>query len=91
MSNTNIQEKIKDYKELQRMSEELNAEMEAIKDELKQELEQRNTETLITGEYKITYKAVTSSRFDSAAFKKEHGELYKQYQKQTTSKRFTVA
>lgn len=91
MTVASIETKVKEYKELQRMQEELNAELETLKDELKAELETRGTDTITTNEYKISYKTVTSNRFDTTAFKKTHSELYNQYTKTTTSKRFTVA
>jgi hypothetical protein len=39
----------------------------------------------------VTWKAITSSRFDSTAFKKAMPELAAQYMKPTTVKRFTIA
>ena len=53
MTVQNIELKVKELKELQRMSEELNAEMESIKDELKKEMELRCTDEIITNEYKF--------------------------------------
>ena len=41
--------------------------------------------------HKATYKLIKSIRFDSTAFKKDHEELYNQYRKETTTRRFTVA
>ena len=69
MSTTNINQKVKELKELQRMSDELNAEIEAIKDELKAEMAARNTNEILTSEYKLRYTEVTSSRFDTSSFK----------------------
>lgn len=91
MTVQNIELKVKELKELQRMSEELNAEMESIKDELKREMELRCTDEIITNEYKLRYKAVESKRFDTTAFKNKYIDLYEQFTKLTVSKRFTVA
>ena len=41
--------------------------------------------------YKVKYTTVTGCRFDSAAFKKTHGDLYAQYSKPTVTRRFSVA
>jgi len=41
--------------------------------------------------FKLRYKTVVSSRFDSKAFKATHEELYKQYSKPTECRRFSVA
>lgn len=91
MSTTNINQMVKELKELQRMSDELNTEIEAIKDMLKAEMAARNTDEILTSEYKLRYKEVSSSRFDTTSFKNKYVDLYNQFLKVTTSKRFTVA
>ena len=91
MSTTNINERVKELKELQRMSDELNTEIEAIKDELTAEMAARNTDEILTSEYKLRYKEVSSSRFDTTSFKNKYVDLYNQFVKVTTSKRFTIA
>lgn len=90
MSTNTLQAKIKELKEFMRMQEELTEEIESIKDSLKQELAQRGTDELVAGEYKVRYTAVTSNRFDTTAFKKLYGDLYSQFVKTSTSRRFTV-
>ena len=91
MSTTNINKRVKELKELQRMSDELNAEIESIKDELKAEMAARNTDEILTSECKLKYKEVSSSRFDTTSFKNKYIDLYNQFLKVTTSKRFTIA
>lgn len=85
-----IESKIKEYKELQRMAEELSAEMDKIKDELKAEFEKEHTDTIIAGAYKISYKAVTSKRVDTTALKKDMPDVAEKFTKATTTKRFTI-
>ena len=60
MSTHELETKVKEYKELQRLTEELAAEMEAVKDTIKQHMDAERVEVLTTGQYKVTYKAVTS-------------------------------
>jgi len=91
MSSNEMESKIKELRELRRMADEIAAEIETLQDAIKSEMTARNTDTLTGADWKITWKAVTSKRFDSAAFKKTHGELYDQYTKETTSKRFLIA
>ena len=91
MSTTELTTKIEDIKTLQRMIEDLTAEMESKKDEIKAEMTARNVEEMSVSCFKVRYTTVTTSRFDSTAFKKTHGDLYEQYTKQTTSKRFSIA
>ena len=91
MSTNEMESKIRELRELRRMADEIAAEIETLQDAIKSEMTARNTDTLTGTDYKITWKTVTSKRFDSAAFRKTHGELYEQYTKETTSKRFLIA
>lgn len=77
--------------EWEELSEQAKAEAEAIRDKIKGEMIARETEELIAGRYIVRWTSVTSNRFDSSAFKREHGDLYKDYVKQVSSKRFSVA
>ena len=83
-----IKAKAAELKELKAMQEELAAEISAIEDALKAAMGEQ--EELVCGEYKLTYQTVTSSRFDSTRFKKEHAELAAAYTKTTTTRRFSV-
>ena len=44
----------------------------------------------IAGEYKITWSNSTTSRFDTKTFKEKCPDLYKQYLKETSSRRFSI-
>lgn len=91
MSNLELTNKLRELKELKAMQEELTAEIEAIQDIIKGYMTARELDTINVDVFKVTYKEVTSNRFDSTAFKKTHNELYEQYLKQTTTRRFVVA
>ena len=65
------------------------AEAEAIKDTIKAEM--GDAEELRAGEYKVTWKAVTSSRLDTTALKKALPDVAARFMKSTTSRRFCVA
>lgn len=91
MSTTEITSKVENIKTLQTMIDELTAEMEAAKDEVKAEMTARGVDEMTVSCFKVRYKDVTSSRFDSTAFKKTHSELYEQYCIKTVSKRFSIA
>ena len=88
MSNPNMEARVKELMELKRMKEELEAEITAIEDEIKQVMGEE--ELLLAGSYKVLWKAVTTSRFDSTKFKKDHAELAAAYTKTTTCRRFTI-
>lgn len=89
MSNTELTSKIKELRELQALIEEAQAEAEAIKDTLKAYMGDR--EEVRAGEYKVTWKTVTSSRLDTAALKKALPDVAQAFTKQTTTRRFVVA
>lgn len=49
-----IEQDCREYRELLRMREEITAEMEALSDKIKAAMGER--ETVVAGEYKVTYK-----------------------------------
>lgn len=91
MSTNELTSKVRKLKRLQAKAEELQGEITAIQDELKAELTAQNLEEMRAGDFKIRFTSVISNRFDTATFKKNHLDLYNQYIKQTTSRRFSVA
>ena len=90
MSNTELNRKLRELKELKIMQDELQNEIDSLQDEIKGYMTAAQIDTLNVDVFKVTYKEVTSSRFDSTAFKKTHQELYNQYLKQTVTKRFVL-
>lgn len=89
MTQNELQAACREYRELARMQEDIKAELDAIKETITQAM--GNAETLTAGEYKISYKLVTSSRPDSKALKAEAPELAARYTKQTQYMRLTIA
>lgn len=74
-----------------RMQEEAAAMVESLKDQLKAQMQATGVDTLAGDEHKATYKAVTSSRVDTTALKRDLPEIAAQYTKTTTARRFTFA
>ncbi len=91
MSTFELTGKIEALKEWEALLAEATAEVEAIKDEIKRELDRRGVEELEAGQYIARFTTVLSNRFDTTAFKREHGELYRMYTKQSTSRRFSIS
>ena len=91
MSANEIAAKVQELRELRRMADELAAEIEAAQDAIKAHMTAIDADTLTGADYKITWKSVTSSRFDSTAFKKAMPELAERFTRSTTSRRFVVA
>lgn len=91
MSRTELTSKVRELKELQQMQDEIQDEITAIQDALKAEMAAQGIDEMTVDVFKIRWKAVVSSRFDTTASKKTHADLYSQYAKATESRRFTVA
>ena len=87
-ANNEIITKIQELMELRRMSEELQAEIDALQEAVKDFM--GSEESMVAGAFKVSYKTVTSSRLDSAALKRELPDVAARYTRQTTSRRFTV-
>ena len=51
----------------------------------------QETEELTAGTYIVRYTSVISNRFDSTTFKRLYADLYKDFTKPTSSRRFSVS
>lgn len=91
MSIVEMNTKIKELRELRRMADELTAEIENITDSIKAHMDAEGVDTISGTDWKVTYKAVTSSRIDTSALKKALPDLAQQFTKTTTARRFCVA
>ena len=90
MSTNEMTIKVQQLRELRRMADELDAEMEAIKDEIKSHMTTQGVDELAGIDWKVTYKTVTGSRFDAKAFRKDHAVMAEKYTRQTTTRRLTI-
>ena len=91
MAINEIIRKLNELSELRRMADELNAEIEAIQDAIKAHMTEADTDTITAGAFKVTWKAVTSTRIDTTALRKDLPEIWQEYGKTTTTRRFSVA
>lgn len=89
MNENDIIRKVKLLREIQQLAEDAQAEAEALKDEIKAYM--GDSEQLRAGDYKITWKAVESSRVDVKALEKAMPEVAQAFTRKTTSRRFCVA
>lgn len=90
MSTVELSTIIEKLKEWEAIQAEAAAEVESLKDQVKAEMNARGVEELEAGQYIARFTTVFSNRFDTTVFKREHAEMYKQYTKQTTSRRFSI-
>ena len=89
MSINEMEAKARELRQLQALIDEAQAEAEALKDAIKAAM--GDSESIQAGEYKITWKAVTSSRIDTTALKKALPDVAERFTKETTVRRFSVA
>ena len=89
MSTAEIESKCRELRELQALIDEAQAEADAIRDALKAAM---GTETeLRAGEYKLTWKPVTTSRLDTKALKAALPDVAARFSRESTVRRFCVA
>lgn len=89
MSISEMETKARELRQLQALIEEAQAEAESIKDALKAAM--GDQDSVQAGEYKITWKAVTSARIDTTALRKALPDVAERFTKETTTRRFCVA
>lgn len=67
------------------------AKADAIREAIKEEMVRQNTEELSAGAYIVRYTSIISNRFDSTTFKRLYADLYKDFTKSVSSRRFSVS
>ena len=90
MSIHELEAKTAELLEIRAQIEELEAMKTALEDILKLAMADAGTETMKAGQYSMSWKVITSNRFDASAFKKDNPELAAQYTKETRACRFTI-
>ena len=91
MSMNEMEQKVKELRELRNMADDLAAEISSIEDELKSYMKDNGADELHGPTFKITWKEITSSRLDSKALKTAAPELWERFTKTTTSRRFILS
>ena len=86
-----LEAKIESLKELEEFAAEIKAEIDSLKDCIKAEMLDRDIEELAAGQYIVRWTSILSNRFDTTSFKKQFGDLYKSFTKQTSSRRFSIS
>lgn len=91
MSMNEIEARCRELRQLQNLIEEAQQEAEAIKDAIKATLTAQGVDELRAGEYKVTWKPVTTTRIDAKAFQQAFPEVAQAFSKTSTTRRFCVA
>ena len=91
MSKTEMMTLIETMNNYDELAAKVKAKADAIRDNIKAEMERQAVEELICGQYIVRYTSVISNRFDSTTFKRLYADLYKDFTKPVSSRRFTVS
>ena len=89
MSINEMEAKARELRQLQALIDEATAEAEAIKNAIKAAM--GDAESVQAGEYKITWKSVTSARLDTGALRKAMPDVAAAFTREATVRRFCVA
>ena len=71
--------------------DELASKAKAKAEAIKEEMVRQNTEELVAGAYIVRFTNVISNRFDSTTFKRLYADLYKDFTKPVSCRRFSVS
>ncbi len=91
MTEKMIENRVKKLQAIEAQQKELEAQAEAIRAELKADLEEKGVEELRTPNFILRWKEIISSRLDSKALKAALPDVYGQFCKASTFRRFTIA
>jgi predicted phage-related endonuclease len=88
IAQNNLDSLMREIAEYTRMAEEVAATLDSLKDILKKHMEENGLDSIAGSEHKASYKAVTSSRIDTTALKRDMPEIAAKYTKTTNTRRF---
>lgn len=88
IAQNNLDSLMREIAEYTRMAEEVAAMLDSLKDILKKHMEENGLDSIAGSEHKASYKAVTSSRIDTTALKRDIPEIAAKYTKTTNTRRF---
>lgn len=91
MTERMIENRVKKLKNIEAQMKELETRAEELKAEIKADLEEKGVDELKTKNFIIRWKEIISNRIDSKALKAAFPDVYSQFVKPTSSRRFTVA
>lgn len=88
IAQNNLDSLMREIAEYTRMAEEIGATLDSLKDTLEKHMEENGLDSIAGSEHKASYKAVTSSRIDTTALKRDMPEIAAKYTKTTNTRRF---
>lgn len=91
MTEKMIENRIKKLQAIEAQQKELDVAADAIRAELKADLEEKGLQELKTKNFIVRWKEIVSSRLDGKALKAALPDVYSQFCKTSTTRRFSVA
>lgn len=91
MTERMIENRINKLSALETQIAQLQQQADAIRGELKTDLEKKGLDELRTKNFLIRWKEIVSNRLDGKALNAALPEIYAQYTRPSTSRRFTIA
>ena len=91
MSMNELESKCRELRQIQNLIAEAEQEAEAIKDGIKAQLTAQGVDELQAGEYRVTWKPVSTTRIDTKAFQQAFPDVAQAFAKTTITHRFCVA
>lgn len=85
-----FEEKLQRREELGTLIDKMTTEQKQIEQELKQYLRQHDAEHGTSGLFSVSWKPITSKRIDTELLKKELPQIYQQYCKESSYRRFSI-
>ena len=90
VSAAKIESAARQLKILKNRQENLQQEIDQLETDLKSQLEAWNVEEVQAGPFRVVWKLVNSSRFDSKSFRAKYGKLYDKYTIPNSYRKFLV-
>ncbi len=91
MTERMIENRVNKLRELEAQQKEIEAAAEAIRAELKADLEAKGVEELKTRNFVLRWKEIISNRLDGKALKAALPDVYGQFCRSSSSRRFTIS
>lgn len=91
MTERMIENRVRKLQEIEAQQKSLEAEAQALRAELKADLEGKGVEELHTRNFVIRWKQIITERLDGKALKAALPDVYAQFCKASSTRRFTVS
>lgn len=91
MTSRMVNNRVKKLFELESQKRELESAIDALKKELQEDLVEKDVDAIDTGRFIVRFTPVSSTRLDTARFKKDHISLFNEYSIESNYRRFSYS